>query len=373
VIATADHSHSNSGYPVLLAEESMDVIDGHDYWQHPESYVTKSPMVNDPFNSMVVELSRSAILGKPYTVSEVNEPFPNDYASEGIPILAAYAGFQDWDGVMWYTFEPKSDPEWKPDDGDPFDLSLDPVKMPELAAGALLFLRGDVEKAQSISERSYTETQVFDSMLLPSTDRPYFTRGFPLQLPLEHEVRISSFNGPPTQPFVQSTAPDPIVSDTKQLAWYHPPAKNGLVTVDAPRSEALVGFLKEQNKEVSHLAAQVDNRFCTILLSSLDDRSIASSAKLLLVAAGTVQNSGQMWNSAGTALTAWGTSPTLIDTVRGMIVLRALQGAKAVVLQPLDGAGQPQGAPISGKKNGDGWTLPLGSTTTTWYEVTVAR
>lgn len=95
IIATADHNHSGSGYPLLLATDTMDIIDGHTYWQHPEYYVHKLPMVNDPLNSTVVELSRSAILGKPYTVSEVNSPFPNDYAGEGIPILAAYAGFED--------------------------------------------------------------------------------------------------------------------------------------------------------------------------------------------------------------------------------------------------------------------------------------
>lgn len=110
VLATADHSHSSSGYPILLATTPMDIIDGHTYWQHPEYYVEKSPMVNDPFNSTVVELSRSAIAGKPYTVSEVNNPFPNDYGGEGIPVLAAYGSFQDWDGIFWYTFEPKIDP-----------------------------------------------------------------------------------------------------------------------------------------------------------------------------------------------------------------------------------------------------------------------
>jgi hypothetical protein len=43
------------------------------------------------------------VAGKPYTVSEVNHPFPNEYACEGIPILAAYAALHDWDGIFWYT------------------------------------------------------------------------------------------------------------------------------------------------------------------------------------------------------------------------------------------------------------------------------
>jgi hypothetical protein len=373
IIATADHSHSSSGYPILLATTSMDIIDGHTYWQHPEYYVKKLPMVNDPYNSTVVELSRSAIAGKPYTVSEVNNPFPNDYAGEGIPVLAAYAGLQDWDALMWYTFEPKIDPAWKPYVGDAFDISLDPVKMPELAAGALMFLRADVAKARSTSERSYSEKQVFDSMLIPATERPYYTPGFPLPLPLEHEVRISSLTGPPTQPFADVTPTNPIVSDTRELAWYTSPKLGGLVTVDTPRSQALIGFVKAQDKSVRNLTADVSNDFCTILLSSMDDRPIATSSKLLLVAGGPVENSGQKWNTAGTDVTSFGGSPTLIEQVKGTITLRGIEGARSVQLQPIDGAGQPLGAAIVATASGNEWKIALGAATTTWYQITVTR
>lgn len=372
VIATADHSHANSGYPILLATSSMDVIDGHTYWQHPEMYVRKSPMVNDPFNSTIVELSRSAIAGKPYIVSEVNNPFPNDYDGEGIPILAGYASLQDWDGIFWYTFEPKADPSWKPYVGDPFDISLDPIKMPELAAGALMFLRGDVEKANGVAERSYTEKQVFDSMLIPSTERPYYTPGFPLDLPLEEEVRISSLNGPATRPFVRTPRIDPIRSDTQQLAWYRS-TESGLVTIDTPRTQALIGFVRSNEKSVSNLDAEVDNHFCTIVLSSLDQKPIAKATKLLLVAGGRVENTGQQWNTAGTDVTNWGESPTLIEQVKGVLLFSHIEGAHAISLQPLDGAGQPLGAPVHATKTGDNWKLSIGETTTTWYEVTVER
>jgi hypothetical protein len=379
VMATADHSHANSGYPILLATSGMDVIDGHDYWQHPEMYVRKSPMVNDPVHSTVVELSRSAIAGKPYTVSEVNDPFPNDYDGEGIPILAAYGLLQDWDGIMWYTFEPKADPAWKPYVGDPFDISVDPVKMPELAQGALMFLRGDVARATAVAERSYTRAQVFDSMLLPAaTERPYFTPGFPLALPLEEEVRISSLAGAPTQPFPAARAPgyatsDPIASDTHQLAWYSSPRETGLVTIDTPRTQGLIGFVTANGKSVSHLSSELSNSFCTILLSSMDGKPIAQSSRMLLVAGGRVENTGQTWNTAGTDLTRWGESPTLIEQVSGTVSLRALDHAGAVLLQPLDGAGQPKGAAIAATRDGDDWRLPLGQTVTTWYEVTVTH
>ena len=373
VIATADHSHANSGYPILRATLSMDVVDGHTYWQHPEMYVRKSAMVDDPSNSTVVELSRSAIAGKPYTVSEVNNPFPSDYDSEGIPILAAYAALQDWDGIFWYTFEPKVDPAWKSYVGDPFDISLDPVKMPELAEGALMFLRDDVEKAHDIAERSYTQKQVFDSMILPSTERPYFTPGFPLGLPLEHEVRISSFDGPPTASFPTAPLPDPIISDTRQLAWHSSSQHSGLVTIDTPRSQGIIGFVRSNGESVSNLAAQVENSFCTILLSSFDERPIAQSSRLLLVAGGRVENTGQQWNTAGTDVTNWGDSPTLVEQVKGTLTLRHIEHAHAVHVLPIDGAGQAAGPPIQATKEGDSWRIPLGQTVTTWYEVTVDR
>ena len=373
VIATADHSHSGSGYPVLLAESSMDIVDGHTYWQHPEYYVHKLPMVDDPLNSTVVELSRSAVAGKPFTVSEVNNAYPNDYAGEGIPILAAYGDLQDWDAIFWYTFEPKLDPGRKSYVGDPFDLSLDPVRMPELAEGALLFLRQDVSKARQTSDRSYTRKQVFDSMLLPSTDRPYFTEGFPLFLPLEQQVRISSFDGPPTQSFPPQTAPDPIVSDTGQLAWYTTPRQAGLVTIDSPRTEALIGFVSAHSTAVSHLTAGVSNHFCTLLLSSMDGQPVASSARLLLVAGGLVENTGQTWNDAHTDVTAWGESPTLIDQVRGTVTLRGLKGAHAVSIQAMDGAGQPLGQPEQALSKGGDWAIKLGDPVTTWYQITVSH
>jgi len=373
VIATADHSHSGSGYPILMATIGSDVIDGHTYWEHPGDYSRKSPMVDDPFNSMVVELSRSAIAGKPYTVSEVNEPFPNDYAGEGIPILAAYGAMQDWDSIMWYTFEPKQDPAWKPYVGDPFDISLDPVRLPELAAGALLFLRADVEKAEQTIDRAYTNQQVYDSMLLPSTERPYFTPGFPLWLPLEHEVRISSFDGPATQSPAGSATPNPIRSDTSQLTWYHSAPEAGLVTVDSPRTQALIGFLQAQEVGDSNLEAKVENKFCSIQLSSLDAKPISRSSKMLLVAGGRVENTGQRWNSAGTDVTNWGDSPTLIEPVVGTLVLKHLEPARTIQLQAIDGSGQPIGPTVSATKAGGKWRIPLGGTVTTWYELTVSR
>jgi hypothetical protein len=378
LIGTADHGHSGPPWVMLTSLSKLDILDGHIYWN---SYVGvgNAPMVNDPLHSTVVQLSRTAFAGKPYTVSETNHPFPNEYAGEGIPILAAYAGFQDWDMVIMYTFEPKKDPAWKPYVGDPFDISHDPVRMTEMAAGALMFLRGDVKPARQTVERTYSRAQVLDAGLLPGglragSEQPYFTPGFPLALPLEHGVRIKSFDGPPTAQLTASGA-NPIVSDTKELSWYTSDAKTGLVTVETDRAQALIGFIKANQKTLKNLGAEITNNFATILLTSMDDKPLARADKMLLNAASRVANTGQTWNDArsGTGRGGQGHSPTLIEPVAGTVTLRNIEGAKSVSAAALDGSGKPIGAPIPARKTAAGWEIPIGNPTTTWYVLSVSR
>lgn len=366
LIGTADHSHGGSSYTMLTDLKQMDIIDGHDYWEHPGSPVMNTAMVNDPFNSTIVELSRTAMSGKPYTVSETNHPFPDDYASEGIPLLASYGCLQDWDMIITYTFEPKRSRAWQPYVADPFDISQDPVKMSELSTGALIFLRGDVKVARQTIDRSYAPEQVIASWRLPGSERPYFTPGFPLALPLVHKSRIKSLTGPPTGAFPAIPA-GPIVSDTGQLIWY-PSKTAGFVTVDTDRTQALVGFFNEPPKPLKNLAVEISNRFATIVLSSMDGRPISRSQNLLLTTGSKVANTGMTWNPSGRSLSNWGGSPTLIEPVTGRITLREIQ-ATSVTAYPLDGSGNAIGAGIRATKAVAGWTFPIGDPVTCWYRI----
>jgi hypothetical protein len=329
-------------------------------------------MVNDPLHSTVVKLSRTAFAGKPYTVSETNHPFPNDWAAEGIPTLAAYGALQDWDAIMMYTFEPKRDPNWKPYVGDPFDISLDPVRMTAMATGALTFLRGDVRAARQTIERTYTREQAMASRKLPRTESPYFTPGFPLSLPLEHAVRIKSFDGPPTGTFKASDA-KPIVSDTGELKWHVEDGKDGLVTVDTERTQSLIGFVKARPAATKNLAAELSNHFASLVLSSMDGKAISQSAKLLLTAGSRVTNTNLKWNEQRTRTANQGEYPSLIEPVAGTVRLRGLQGAKAVRAAALDGSGHAIGEPIAAKKSGSDWAIPIGTPVTTWYVISVER
>jgi hypothetical protein len=373
IIGTADHGHSSASYPMLTSLAKLDIVDGHIYWEHPGAPPpSNTPMVNDPLHSSVVQLSRTTFSGKPYTVSETNHPFPNQWASEGMPIIASYGDFQDWDMIITYTFEPKLAPDWKPYVGDPFDISLDPVRMTEFAAGALIFRRADVEAARKIVERTYSRDQVLESKRLPREEQPYFTPGFPLSLPLQHGVRIKSLEGRPTEK-VAANDSNPIVSDTKQLAWYTSPGKTGLVTVETGRTQALIGFVKANRKTLKNLSADITNDFATLVLASLDAKPLARSDKMLLTAGSRVTNTNIQWNGTAPRPAGQGESPTLIEPVTGTVVLRNLQGATAVSAIALDGSGKPLGAAVPGKKTADGWAVAIGDPVTTWYVVEVKR
>ncbi len=383
IVANSDHNHYRSGYALLSSMARLDVVDGHVYWQHP-NYITdpqtgkrgfripNTPMVDDPFFSTVVQLSRSAVAGKPYTVSETNHPFPSAYACEGIPILAAYAAFQDWDGLFFYTFEHADPADWSTRTPGHFDIRPDPVKMTNLAACAPLFLRGDVKPANRTIARSYSPEQVREAIRAPSSQRPYFTPGFNTALALIHGARIESFTRP-TGPFPEIEQINPIVSDTQQLAWHHPTKNKGLVTVDTERTQALIGFVKENPQTLTNLSAEVQNDFCSIVLTSLDGKPIPHSQRMLLAATARAQTTGMKYNEDKTSLEDWGKPPMLIETVTGSIALRNLADAESARITPLDAAGRASADAVRANRIADACKLPLASATTTWYLIEVDR
>jgi hypothetical protein len=382
IVGTSDHNHGKTGYPLLASTSQMDIVDGHVYWQHPR-YLTdpktnrrtfsikNTPMVNEPFNSTVVQLSRSAVAGKPYTISETNHPFPSEYACEGIGILTAYSAFHDWDGIFFYTFEHKNPGQWEVRMPGHFDIRPDPVRMTNLAAGALMFLRGDVHSALKTIPRSYSIEQVREGIRYPYSERPYFTPGFSPSIPLRHTTRIVGFDDE-SGPYLKVGKDSPIVSDTGELTWYYSQQGKGLVTVETEKSQALIGFVKGHNKALKNLSATVENEFCSIILTTLDGRAISCSRRLLLVTTARSANNGMIWNENRTSLSSWGSAPTVIEPVRGKVILRNLEPSNQIEIIPLDGAGKALGHTVSAHVKGD-FILPIGEQATTWYLLRIQR
>jgi hypothetical protein len=374
IVPTADHTYFMANQPLMRTALAADLLDAHVYWQHPAIYGRRNePMVNAPELSIIQKLARSAAVGKPFTVSEVNHPFPSDYGAEMIPILASYAALQDWDGIFFYTFETKIAGEWKPMIGDHFDITLDPVKMAQMPAGAMIFLRGDVSAAKQVLTRSYSVEQISDAARMPRAAMPYYSPGFDMTIPLRHGSRIACIDCKPSLP-APLTEANPIVSDTGELSWQTQGGKDGLVRIDSPLSQGLVGFIAaNRDVQTRHLGAEIGNRFAAITLSSLDGQPVSISNRMLLTTAGRVENSGAKWDARRAMLTDWGTAPTLIEPITGWIQLKDLEGAVGVFAQPLDGSARPIGPEIKGRMIEPGWEIEVGTPAAASYLIRVIR
>jgi hypothetical protein len=100
--------------PDIRAMAELDFVDNHFYWDHPSWpgvpswssrgwVIGNKPWVNQPFAG-VLDTAITAVKGKPFTVTEFNEVFPNRHAVEGPLVMATVANLQDWDAVFMYTY-----------------------------------------------------------------------------------------------------------------------------------------------------------------------------------------------------------------------------------------------------------------------------
>lgn len=377
VAANSDHNHWKSGYALLSSTSKLDFVDGHVYWQHPNYFIDETtgkqtfsikntPMVDDPWHSTVAQLSRSAVEGKPYTVSETNHPFPNEYACEGIPVLGAYALFQDWDGIYFYTFEHDDPTLWKSKTPGYFDLSHDPSKLSNLAAVSIMFHRGDIAAGKNTVLRNYDETEIIEGIRRNTGDMPFFTPGLPPSTPLFNKIRIAGFAGgenkfPPVEPR------EPIISDTKQLQWYHGNME-GLVVINTDNTQALIGHSGNMNeKETDNMQVNIINPFASIFLCSLEEKAISKSSKMLLTVTSTSLLSGSVWNADRTSLLEWGHPPFMINPIKGSVTLANLKQKGILKITPLDASGQRQSPSNEAKIKGRKIIFDIGNIPSCWY------
>ena len=390
LFGSGDHNDGFAGYAHVRNMLQFDVIDGHGYWQHPEiGKVTKiknDPMVNDPLDSTFTQFARTPVAGRPFTISEVNHPFPHKFAAEGYVTLTAYALFHDWDGIVWFDWERgrMGDPKQGLPRNGWFDVSQDPVKLAQLTVAGLMWHRHDVAKAKETRIRTYTPEETGEAMrLVQWKHRPFFKPGFELTTPLEHATRWRMDETHPAPAEVRPAQyPNPyagkppaqLASDTSELRWLHADEKRGVITVTTPRSQSLIGFVRGSDESVPHLTADVTNDFCVITLTALEGQPIASSHKLLLVATtGAAQNTGQQFAEDGKTLSEWGRGPVLIEPVTGTVTLRGLTDAKSVRALALTAEGRPLSVALRGVRSKNGWTLKLGEPSTTWWVLEVER
>jgi hypothetical protein len=153
-----------------------------------------------------------------------------------------------------------------------------------------------------------------------------------------------------------------------QIAW---DTEAALYTVDAPAAKAVVGRCAGKTTRLDGVEFEVksnERNFAALTLSAMDDRPVAQSRRLLLAAAGNVENTGMDWNAGHTSVGShWGQMPTVCEGIAAKIaVATQLKSAKVFAL---DGSGARAGEVPSALADGR-LTFEIGPQfRTLWYEI----
>jgi hypothetical protein len=130
--------------------------------------------------------------------------------------------------------------------------------------------------------------------------------------------------------------------------------------------------MPESPSMLNHMKVNIQNEFAAITLISLEDKPIATSGKLLLVANGQSGRLGMKWSEDRKSLLEPGSKQSTIEVIKGEILLSGFKNAKSLKMETLDGGGNPNHSQkiqvLEGKAN-----LVLGETSTVWYLLTIER
>ena len=161
------------GYGLNQAQKGMDYCDIHTYWCHPafpggkwdnNNFTVRNEAIINSWShpaSAFTKVARSRMFGKPFTVSEFDIPNLNFYAAEADVMMAALGAFQNWGGLIQFSWILDTDYDrthiWPQ-----FDMCSAPQKLVHFPACYSMFVRGDVRKGSDKLVYAYPSEKMKD-------------------------------------------------------------------------------------------------------------------------------------------------------------------------------------------------------------------
>lgn len=370
--------------PGIQAE--LDAVDSHFYWQHPNFpgdawdqtnwTIPNTSMVNN-LTSHFGLLAGQRVKGKPFFCSEYQHPSPGTYSGEGPLMAGAYAALQDWDGIWFFDYGDGVD-DW--DRGfisGFFAMDTHPSKMANHLLAATLFRRGDLSPAHEELVIGFdAEAQLNATSKFGSAWQVGDARHLGLSNRQALESRIALDPHQPLGPLPTPPAGSTMTADNGQLIWDLSRPDQGILSIDTPRTKAILGYPASRPFALDQWTIQpgtTRHDWLSVGITLIEGESLQSPAgfRALVIATGDVENTGQQWTDATkTSLgTAWGSSPTLIEVVPATIDLPF--PASRVSAWALDPTGA-KNTPVPVNSIASGTRLQFGhSGSTLWYEIAV--
>ncbi len=346
-----------------------DFIDMHAYWQHPvfpgtawdgnNWYISNTPMVASTTAGTMQNLSGYRAAGKPHTISEYDHPAPSFYSAEMMPLLAAVAGLQDWDGLYQFDY---GDTTVAPDPRITgyFTMVNHPAKVALSPFAAVLFRGGSMPAAAGVQRLMLPRSVAMEGGSVHNHWRSLGLTPFDVVLRARSEVQLTDGGelGLVEQDIAPSTA----------LVWEPAPAEQAHALIDTPQAAAVLGMIQGRTLSAGPLAVTLRESvhgFATVAVNALDGRPLDQSERLLLAVVGAVANTGMEWNDTSTSVgNRWGSGPTRIEPLTADLSLSLGDGWR---MRALDGHGVP-GAEVPLTATADGFRVTVDpGQGTLWY------
>ena len=353
---------NNWSYPIgyqLSRAKSYDYVDDHFYvdqptflsrpWHQPSSCRNENPIAGSSMGAL--QLVSRRIAGKPFTISEYNYSGPGRFRGVGGIVCGALAALQDWSGLWRF--------DWCCDarniEGAPlkvgyFDMCGDPLSMAAERAVICLFLRRDMSALQ----RSVALNLPSAPLRHPIEGNPNCDTRFPwlgwfARIGMtfdgdaigEADIRLDGVRGLTTEAgkirrlmqIPESAGAWTIAGDgTVRIE-----PQTGSFALDTPRTSG--GFAERGRIDAGALTAEIGSVAATIWASSLDERPLSRSGRILVTHLTDVQNNRIRYaDSARRILLEWGELPHIMRRGTATVTISTGEGPFKVYALTSDGS-----------------------------------
>lgn len=373
---------NNFGNPFVQAE--LDYVDAHAYWCHPGPVADNWKIRNQALvNSMstVFTLASQRVLGKPYTVSEYNNPFPNQYGAEGLPLLMSYGSLNGWDGFFEYNFHFRKN--FDPAYNNYFFGMMDRTDvLAHFRACSAIFLRGDVVQARTecvgaLNYDKYLDHVIEVNRLKAGIDFCGLNKGN--SLVHKSSVQLSGSENIEPSDDGGILAKKVLVSDTGELMWNIEDPGAGYFVANTANTKLFTGFPKGRRILLGNIELRIGETrlgWATLSMVSKSGSGFGEDGKpasILLVATGLTENKGMKiihYSDGKIALSDWGSAPMYVEGISATLMFPIKQDR--FKCYALDTAGNRMDAIATEKKN-NAVNLHVGPEhKTIWYEIVIS-
>ncbi len=368
----------------LKSDAATGWVDRHNYFGGEGGGMFAS-MLSSP-GSGILSSGLQQVKGAAFGQSEWTSVYPNTYAAECAPLMAAYAmGLQGWQTSFHFQ-----------DFSAAWDLATNqqlvgnlpfgvwnmerPSQMGQYPVLSRMLYRGDVKPGDVVSVRRVSDQNLHDGKFdfaedtQSSGDVKEFKSSVPREALAAGRVLLE-FTGekamPSTFPKMKAYQPaeEVIRSTTGQLRWDY--RGKGFVLINTPGTKGVVGFTPDTPHALGNVTITSKSPFASILVTALDKgKTLADCTHALVSIVSRESNTGFTYSILNDTIVDNGKPPMRMEPVRAGI---AIAGRLIAAVNVLDFDGRRQAdKTLSVGKDGQ-FSIDTGKDHTMYYEVLFAR